>query len=512
MHLGYFISPTKSTLFPTQDMIHLGFGINSQTSSFYITEKYRLKFQALRAEMLERKTANERDLQRWCGKCCHLGLLFPEQSLFTYQCRRLLASATEERVALPQEALDEIAFWTFVDAHTEPVPFLLQQHISLTLYTDASGFAWGAQVQLPSGPSELRDYWSTDLFGHDICSKEALAVLFALQAISEHLYRHRVTVYVDNEGLVHAWGGLKSKTLELTSILQSLFLFCVDSRVSLKLVWIPTDKNPADAPSRVLDRRDATLSFALRRRLWDALGPFAFDLMALPSNVLVDLNDRPLPFFSLFPTPSSAGTDVFAQRPPASDGLYVFPPFSLVEPVIELMREWGVGVTLVLPVFPGSPPVWLTALRPYIVDSLVLFSPRAVGVLRFPSSGGFRDNLLPVPFGLTAFRCRFPPRPAPVLPVLSRPVRVLAFSDSMLRPLQSLAWPLPLKVLVHPYGGANIDRVLRSAARFSSSPCDALLLHAGVIDASNVTENFDAHCEFVSKRIRDVVASSFSRC
>ena len=34
MRLGYYISPTESTLFPTQSMVHLGFGIDSKTSSW----------------------------------------------------------------------------------------------------------------------------------------------------------------------------------------------------------------------------------------------------------------------------------------------------------------------------------------------------------------------------------------------------------------------------------------------------------------------------------------------
>ena len=71
-------------------------------------------------------------------------------------------------------------------------------------FTDASGFAWGARVDLPSGPLLLRDYWNSRLFRYDICSKEALAVLFAFCLIASKLYRRRVDVFVDNMGLVHA--------------------------------------------------------------------------------------------------------------------------------------------------------------------------------------------------------------------------------------------------------------------------------------------------------------------
>ena len=244
----------------------------------------------------------------------------------------------EDRVALPPAALEEVQFWTFVDSVTEPIPFLLQQHVALTLYTDASGFGWGAHVLTSSGPLELRDYWCLELFRYDICSKEGLAVLFALRALAPRLCRRRVDVYVDNMGLVHAWAGLKTKSRELVGVLRELFLFCVDNRVSLKLIWVSTSRNPADAPSRVLDRSDSMLSLDLRRRLWQAYGPFTFDLMASPSNVLRSPSGAPLPFFSRFDLPRSAGVDVFAQRPP-SGRLYVFPPFAMIIPLIRLFVE-----------------------------------------------------------------------------------------------------------------------------------------------------------------------------
>ena len=133
---------------------------------------------------------------------------------------------------------------------------------------------------------QLRDYWSSTLFRYDICLKEALAVLFALRSIASHLYPRHVDVFVDTMGLVHAWSGLKSKSEELTSVLRELFLFCMDNCVSLNMQWVSTKVNPANAPSRALDRCDSMLSPSLRRRLGASYGPFSGDLMALSPNVV----------------------------------------------------------------------------------------------------------------------------------------------------------------------------------------------------------------------------------
>ena len=503
MRLGYYISPTKSSIQPTQSMIHLGFGIDSRNSSFSITDKCRRKVATRRNELLDRGTADLHDVQSWVGKCNHLRLVFPASSLFTFECRWWMSSLGDDKIPIPEVVCQEIEFWSFVDTHTEPIPFLKQQHVTVHLSTDASGFAWGASISLPSGPIEYRDYWSSDLFGHDICAKEGLAVLFGLQSIEDQLHGRRVDVFVDNQGLALAWQGLKSKSPELVGVLRTLFLFCVDLRVSLKLSWIPTDANPADAPSRVIDRSDAALSDKLRRKVWDRYGPFSFDLMALPSNVFRAPSGRPLPFFSRFPLPSASGTDVFAQSAPKGR-LYVFPPFCVIVPLIRLLIEWGgVEVVIVLPVR-RAPASFLHVLDPFIVSSISLSSIRAHGAVLLPSAKGYHPSG-PSSFGLNAYFCRFPAHPAPSpSPVVS--LRVLVVSDSMLRPLATVRWPSPIRALVHPFSGATLRQVVAHALRLADAPCDVILFHAGVNDVSKCPAEsfkglFQSACDYAAEAL-----------
>lgn len=413
-----------------------------------------------------------------------------------------LEQGTEGRVTLPPGILEEIEFWTFVDTFTDEVPFLKQQHVSVRLSTDASGFAWGASVDLPDGPLVLRDYWSSHLLGKDICAKEGLAVLFALQAIQERLFRRRVDVFVDNQGLMLAWNGLKAKSEELVGVLRSLFLWTMDLRVSLRLHWIPTDANPADAPSRLLDRSDCMLSESLRRKLWSTYGPFSFDLMALPSNVLRDPSGRPLPFFSRHPVPAAVGTNVFAQSAPRGR-LYVNPPFAVITPLLRLLAEWGgVEVVIVLPVFQREA-AWSGLLLPYVEDALPLFPRSACSVLQLPSSDGFHDNLLPLPFGMTAYRCRFPRQPPPAVLPIRPDFKVLIYGDSLLRPLERLSWSAPFRVMVHCVSGLTLSRLVALLPGIDSHGYHAILLHAAVNDASgggpDFEEKFSASCDALGR-------------
>ena len=421
-----------------------------------------------------------------------------------------LEQGLEERVPLPPGVLEEIEFWIFVDTFTEEVPFLKQQHVSVRLSTDASGFAWGASIDLPDGPLVLRDYWSSHLLGKDICAKEGLAVLFALQSIQERLSCRRVDVFVDNQGLMLAWNGLKARSEELVGVLRSLFLWTTDHRVSLRLHWIPTGENPADAPSRLLNRSDCMLSEPLRRKLWSAYGPFSFDLMALPSNVLCDPSGRPLPFFSHHPVPAAAGTNVFAQSAPQGR-LYAYPPFAIITPLLRLLAEWGgVEVVIVLPVFQREA-AWSGLLSPYVEDALPLFSRSACGVLQLPSSNGFHGNLLPLSFGMTAYRCRFPRRPPPAALAVKPAFRVLIYGDSILRPLERLSWPSPFRVMVHCVSGLTLSRLVASLGDLNPRDYDAILLHAAVNDASKDGPEFEgklsASCDALGR-----LAGRFQGC
>ena len=492
MDLGYFVSQPKSTLFPVQRMVHLGLGIDSKQMAYFLTDKIRAKFRGRREELLLSGTSNEKQMQSFLGKCNHLRAVFPASSIFTFHSRKFVSTLDDIQSPLPPGVVDELNFWSFVDSQTEPVPFRSHQHLRLQLSTDASGFAYGADVSLPSGRVVLRDYWRSELLCKDICVKEALAVLFALQALPDSIQGRRVDVHVDNSGLVHAWSGLKSSSAGLVEVLRELVFLCLDLNVDLRLLWIPTASNPADAPSRCLSRLDAGLSCSLRHRVWNRFGPLSWDLMAIPSNAFRLRGGRPLPFFSPFPVLGSSGVDVFSQSPP-SGVLYAFPPFVMIPSLVGLLIEWGgVRVVLVLPVGLPSSSSWLPRLSPFIVDELLLAGGSELGVLNLPSRKGFSPNLHPLGFGLRAYCCLFPAHPPkPCLPQPS--VKVLVVSDSMFRPFSGLLWPPPFAVRVICLSGARLRQVLLEGLRvLSSSAFDVLLFHGGVNDVSKDGGRFEA--------------------
>jgi hypothetical protein len=485
--LGYFVSPVKSQLRPAQRMVHLGFCIDSVTSSFALTQKKIDKFRVCRETLLCNGFAMLIDIQRFVGKCNSLRLVFPAASLFTRLCCSLISSLSDTFITyLSVAVLDEIRFWRFVDSFTHPIPWRKEQHAVVCLSSDASGFRWGSTIICGSEPLSFGDYWSPVLLASaDMCLKEATAMYFTLQSVSHLLWDRRVDVIVDNEGLAVAWDGLRAKSLALVSVLKSVFLLALEYNVSLSLTWVRSRDNPADAPSRKVSASDAMLVPRLRAVVHDSFGPFSLDLMALSSNVFCPPDSPPLPFFSKGPCFGSSGINVFAQSKP-SGKLYVFPPFVLIPSLIRLFLEWNeVRVVMVIPAFRKTPH-WWSFLQGFVLSSVELAELGAKGVLMFPSKKGFCPNRHSLSFGLSVFDCFFRGPQVPSRCVsFSVPVKILLISDSSFKCLSEVGWPHNFRVFLRPLGGeclrASLARLV-SCLRFMKP--DVCVFHSGVNDIS----------------------------
>jgi hypothetical protein len=397
--LGYYISSPKSQIAPTQRLVHLGFGIDSTDCSFFLPERRRMKFRGLREQLLGVGSATLHDMQSFVGKCNSLALVFPAANLFTCESRLALSSLSELSSPLSSAVLQEVAFWRFVDSFTDPIPWRREQHVVLCFSSDASNYAWGACVSTPSGVQDLRDYWTPSILRiDDMCLKEATALYFALQCVADSVWDSRVDAQVDNEGLWHAWSGLRAHSPSLASILRDIFLLCLERNTDLRLIWVPSAANPADAPSRQLSSADSALCDPFRHELWARYGPFSIDLMALHSDVFRRPYGSPIPFFAPTACPGASGVNVFAQSR-LLGVLYVFPPFIMIPHLLQLFLEWGdVAVVIVAPDF-ASRRHWWCFLRLFVVDRRPLSSPADIGVLFSPSKSGFILNSPPLPFG-----------------------------------------------------------------------------------------------------------------
>jgi hypothetical protein len=107
----------------------------------------------------------------------------------------------------------------------------------------------------------------------------------------------------------------------------------------LRVQFVSTANNPADSESRRVTLSDSQLSREKWKIVEKLFGPHTVDLMSLDSNVMVDNDGRPLRHFTPFPSVGSSGVNVFSQDMSLEVNPYVFPPFNLIFPLLNFLRN-----------------------------------------------------------------------------------------------------------------------------------------------------------------------------
>jgi hypothetical protein len=140
--LGFTIELTKSVWTPELALLHLGLIFHSDSRQFEKKER----FAVLREEILASESVYLKTLQKLMGKCVSFQLCIPAARLYIRLMAREIGKATKygSLIKIQGELREEIEFWRFLDHHTEWATWRGERHVDLTLFTDSSGFAWGA--------------------------------------------------------------------------------------------------------------------------------------------------------------------------------------------------------------------------------------------------------------------------------------------------------------------------------------------------------------------------------
>ncbi|KAK3706546.1 hypothetical protein QZH41_013035 [Actinostola sp. cb2023] len=217
-----------------------------------------------------------------------------------------------------------------------------------------------------------------------IAVKEALALLRTLESLSGDTSNARIDAFVDNKVLLDSWIKQTSRSPAITTVMKQLFSFTMSRNLALVMHLVPSRANLADDLSRVVSDLDCTLSLTTWRQIDVTFGPHSIDMMALPSNVRTDRAGRPLRFFSQLPCPESEGTNVFAQNIAEHENCYVFPPFSLIGPLLKHLQSQGCPVSIVVPDLTPRKYWWPLICR-RASSSFMLGSKGTSNVLLFPA-------------------------------------------------------------------------------------------------------------------------------
>ena len=170
---------------------------------------------------------------------------------------------TNKPVRFYKALQEEITHWLFLENWDDPLPWRDKRHLRISLATVASGSGWGGKLLSPPTAS-VADYWTESEQEYDINTREAIALNKVLLSFADVVKNARVDAEIDNKALYFSWCNQGGRSVTLNRAVKELFFTTVKLNIVLQLSFIPTNENPADAPSRRLSTLDSMLS----PRLW----------------------------------------------------------------------------------------------------------------------------------------------------------------------------------------------------------------------------------------------------
>lgn len=316
---GLHRHPTKGQFLLASQVLHdhLGFRVDIPANLLSIPERRCNKVRQLAIALKcnsarNRRLVDTKLLQQFCGVACSMTRAVPAARLHLrslYDCTSLHRPCSR----LNRTALQDLTFWTQITGtHPDNGVPLFQSPTSKVLYTDASGgIGWGGVLPTEHAQRELcrarsqyphadalelhlaagipcpaylhRDsntcagYWDTDLMDLHVTWKELRAFHRAIRVWGQRLSNARVLLFCDNQAVCSLLRHGTSRSPLLMAELRVVWQLLVELRITIDPVYIRSEDNPADLPSRQRDTSDWTFRPGTRAHL-RALWPHAFTL------------------------------------------------------------------------------------------------------------------------------------------------------------------------------------------------------------------------------------------
>ena len=347
--LGFTIHPGKSQLEPLQILLFLGFVINSCDMTVRLTEEKKVKMVDLIDKILSKSTVKIQMVASVIGKIVsslpgslpgglYYRIIENDKNRALKECK----GNFEGKMTLSTESKRELLWWkenvmtTFAPIHWPP--------ITQEMCTDASGKnGWGASIE---GTMPIGGVWSEEQTDLHINVKEMIAILYALRSFVDVLSGQHVRVLCDNTTAVHTINKMgTTKSMSCNSMVKEIWEFCLANDMFITCTHIPGKENiVADHESR---REYKQGEWMLNKDIFHwALTCFGFDAnidcFATRANAQLET------YVSRYPNPYATQVNAFSfnwknYRP------YLFPPFSLINKVLQKIRVDGTTALCVVP-------------------------------------------------------------------------------------------------------------------------------------------------------------------
>ena len=350
METGFVINRKKSSFIPSQEILFLGFILNSETMTVRLPGDKVDNIIKSAEDLLGLEVIKIRKLARFIGlvvsvlpAMTHGALFYRFLELDKIQALKENCGDFEKNCKLSNDSKEEVLWWKNNVSKSG-------KHIGIPsptfcITTDASKSGWGCIFKTESANGN----WTETEAEEHINVLELKAIYFGLKSFFKSTKSAHIRIKSDNTtaiAYINSMGGVKSK--DCLVIAKAIWIWAIDNDLHLSAEHIPGSKNVlADKASRVFDENT---EWELMEKYFSQVdrkfGPFEIDLFASRLNKKVDK------YCAWKPDPFAAFIDAFSANW-VSFYFYAFPPFSMILRSLEkVSREQSSGVILV--------PLWTT--------------------------------------------------------------------------------------------------------------------------------------------------------
>ena len=365
--LGLTINVKKSHWEPTQQLKHLGLGIDSQRNVFFVTEDKQKKLRAAAVQLAcvaaaKRRWVTARSVASFTGLAQSVYLAVPPARFHLRALHDCLATrqSWSSRVKLSRQALRDLTWWRDLPQKWNGRR-IWRSPCTASLHTDASMQGWGGVL---NSLQPAHGFWRAAQQTKHITLLELKAVRFSVESFLKELRGRDVMLWCDNQAVVQVLTNVTSRSPAMMKELRKLWWVLDMEDISLRTRYIRSAANVwADQLSRRENEDDWMLGWRYFRQLEQRFGPHTVERFATANNThLPRFNAR-------FYSPGTEGVDAMA-RSWENENNFVNPPWSLLGQVAQKLRNERAAATVVAPYWVTA--TWWTELQDLASEILVI--------------------------------------------------------------------------------------------------------------------------------------------
>jgi hypothetical protein len=355
--LGLYPHPDKCCLIPKQEIVVLGFVVNSLLMIVTLTPDKKKQLLDLCAQVLKGGPFPIQFIASVIGKliAAFPGVEFGRLHYRHLERDKIKALALNSgdfnaSMSLSSSAIQDVEWWHVhvMDASRRirppPITYIFQ--------TDASDSGWGITC-VTDNALESQGVWSAEQQSLHINVRELYVAFICLTIFCPEMSEVHICFHLDNStavSYVNQMGGMKS--LACDTVARKIWDWCIVRNIWVSAVHIAGSKN---AIADKLSRKSSDHEWQLNKTVFQSL-------VSLFPNMTIDLFasylNRQLPrYVAWHPDPQASFVDAFSISW-SNEFFYAFPPFSLIRRCLEKITVDTAEGILVVPAWPTQ--TWYT--------------------------------------------------------------------------------------------------------------------------------------------------------